>query len=444
MTQKTMFRDTKSVAQAMLAAFVFPWVFDVKAKAGFEISWLIYVQLASFLFSTIVFGLSLYIFRIRVRLGLLAGNAFNVAVIALFVVVSMFSGFVEHNDTFKVFANEIPAVLFIYAIVMVSILAQAGVALETVLEIVVVAAVTAILIRMPIIAALFGIDFNTVRFQILSGATPVGTAFILSRLPAGFRIRDLAFALVQFTIVMISVTRTQILVIAGMMAAIAPFILNRLVRPRAIVGVGLALSVLVVSIYCLGEILPGNPIDRWISRTASYQTGDVDDSGLDRESQALFQLEKLTTGDIEKYIGFGIAAPGGNDPSLAAYIIARDGRAPYVPVGFADETYMSLIFLGGLIGGGPILFAQFIWFWNSIRAIPFVLKMRPSRTAWVIVAPLAVIGIQITNILNSSFLDRSQSVFFGLCLGATGWISALRHQRMQGVQLYGKEVPAPQ
>lgn len=426
-----LFADKKAVAQAILAAFLFPWVFDVRAAAGFDVGWLVYVQLLSFLASTGVFLLSLRIFKLRIDLGPLAGNALNVAVCAIFVAVSLFSGIVEHNDLMKVFAGEIPTILFIYSLVIVAIIAQAGLKPEDVLEIVAVAAVAAILVRIPVIAALYGIDFNTVRFQILCGATPIGSAYILSRLPPGFRVRDWAFTFVQTVIILVSVTRTEILVFAGMAAALFPFMARRLLRPSAILGIATTVVVLVASIYALGTLIPGSPLDRWMNRTASYQTGDVDFSGLDRESQALYQLQQLSDAGIEKYIGFGIAARGGNYAPIEAYELARGiGKGGlYVPTGFADETYISLIFLGGVIGGGPLLLAQFVWFWNSLRSIPFILKTYPRKLTWVVIAPLAVVGLQVTNILGASFGDRGQSVFFGLCLGTVGWITALRRRR---------------
>lgn len=437
MMQRHLFADKKAVAQAILAAFVFPWIFDVRAAPGFQVGWLVYVQLLSFLISTVVFFLSLRIFKIRVDLGPLAGNALSVAVCAIFVAVSMISGIAEHNDLAKVFADEIPAILFIYSLVIVAIIAQAGLKPEDVLGIVAVAAVMAIIARIPIIAALYGIDFNTVRFQILCGATPIGSAYILSRLPAGFRARDWAFAFAQLAIILVSVTRTEILVFAGMAAVLVPFMARRLLRPSAILSFALGGSVLVAAVYGFGTLIPGNPLDRWINRTASYQIGDVDMSGLDRESQALFQLEQLRNAGIEKYIGFGIAARGGNYAPIEAYEIARGvgNGGLYVPTGFADETYISLIFLGGIIGGGPLLLAQLIWLWNSIRSVPFILRTNSRKKTWIVIAPLAVVGLQVTNILGASFGDRSQSVFFGLCLGTVGWITAIRRRKARNPRL---------
>jgi hypothetical protein len=429
MKQASTFKDKKAVARWLLVAFILPWIFDVRAPSGWE--WLLYQQLLSFLFSTFVFALSLRIFRKRVDLGPLAGNALNVAVCAIFVVVSMFSGFVEHNEVFKVFAFAIPTVLFIYSLILISLIAEAGLNPEDVLDIVVVMAAAAIAVRLPVVAIVFGVNFDTIRYQILSGAGVVGFAFVLSRLLYGLRLNDVLFGLYQTALVLLSVTRGGVLVVVGMAAILFTCTAGRLLRPKTLLAVGLGAPLFVLAIYALGSALPGNPIARWTARTASLQTGSVDMSGLERESQILFQLDKLSGAGIEKLIGFGIAAPGGNSGLLQAYAASQGVFDMYTPTGFADHTYISLIFLGGALGGGPLLFAQFLWFANAVRAIRFVLRAYPNKLSWVAMAPLAVIGYQIANILGASFADRCTSVFFGLCLGVTGWLTALRHQRVQ-------------
>jgi hypothetical protein len=427
MTDGAIFEDKKAVARTLLTAFIFPWIFDVRALPGAE--WLLYYQLASFLFTTVVFVLSVRIFKNRVDLGPFAGNALNIAVCVIFVGVSMFSGFVEHNEPFKVFAFAIPTVLFIYSLVLVSLIAESGLNPEDVLDVVVVMAAAAIFVRVPIVAILFGINFDTVRYQILSGAGTVGIAFVLARLMYGLKPADVLFGLVQTAIILLSVTRGAILVSAGMAGIL--FACKGILRPKTLLIIGLGVPLFILAIFALGSALPGNPIARWTVRTASLQGGDVDISGLERESQILFQLDKLSTGGVERFIGFGIAAPGGNSPLLQAYAASRGVFEMYTPTGFADHTYISLIFLGGVLGGGPLLLAQILWFSNAIRAIRFVLRTYSDKLSWVAMAPLAVIGYQIANILGASFADRCTSIFFGLCLGVTGWLMALHRRSVQ-------------
>jgi hypothetical protein len=227
------------------------------------------------------------------------------------------------------------------------------------------------------------------------------------------------------------VTRGAILVVAGMGIILFFCAAGRLLRPRTLLAVGLGAPLFVLAVYGLGSALPGNPLARWTARTSSLQSGAVDMSGLERESQILYQLDKLSGAGIEKFIGFGIAAPGGNNPLLQAYAASQGIFEMYTPTGFADHTYISLIFLAGALGGGPLLLAQILWFWNAVRAIRFTFRARPVKLSWIALAPLAVIGYQIANILGASFADRCTSVFFGLCLGVTGWLTALRTRQVQ-------------
>jgi hypothetical protein len=425
-TQGSIFKDKKSVARALLAAFVFPWIFDVRSVLGFE--WLLYIQILSLVFSTVVFALTARILKKRADLGPLAGNALSVTVCAIFVFVSMISGFVEHNDLFKVFAFSIPTVLFIFSLIMISLIAQTGLKPEDVIDVIAIAAIAAIIIRIPIVAILFGIDFDTVRYEILCGATAVGTAYILSRVPGGLRPYDILFALIHLIIILLSVTRTAILNVFSMAGVLILCMAGRIARPQTLITVGLTLPLSALAIYAVAVTLPGNPIGRWIARTASFQTGDVDLSGVERESQIVFELDKLSGAGIERLIGFGIAAPGGHSAALLALVTQHGDAGIYVPTGFADHTYVCLIFLGGVLGGGPLLLAQLLWLWNSVRAIRFVLKTYPNKLSWVTMAPLAVVGYQVSNFLAASFADRSQSIFFGLCLGVTGWLTAARRR----------------
>lgn len=420
-------KDRRAVARTLLAIFIFPWIFDVRAQAGAE--WLIVIQLLSFISTTAIFVVSVKIFKRRVDLGPFAGNRFNLGVAVLFLSVAMVSGFLGHNETFKVFAFSIPTVLFIYSILMIVVIAESGLRPEEVAGIVATMAIIAVLIRIPIIAALFGMDFGSVRYEIVSAATAVSIAYILARLPAGMKSREIAFAITQTLILLLAVSRTAILTVAAMGGVVVLANWRRSLRPKTVFLSAVALPLFAVVVYFISTQLPGNQIGRWFSRMSSFGTGTVDMSGLERESQILYQIQQLSGGgSLQKLIGFGIAAPGGNYGPLELYAASHGVHNIYVPTGFADNTYISIFFLAGLLGGGPLLLAQFGWLWNSLRAVSFIFTRRPKNLSWLAMAPLGVVGFQISNILGASFADRGESVFFGLCLGITGWLTAIRHQ----------------
>ena len=238
------------------------------------------------------------------------------------------------------------------------------------------------------------------------------------------------FALIQAVIIIFSVTRTQILIVAVLGAVVLVAGLKRMLNLRTILMGVVGLPLFAGLIYEVARILPGNQMGRWFTRTSSFQAGTADLSGLERLSQMVFQLQKLSGAGIEKFIGFGIAAPGGNYAPFEAYEATHGILGMYSPIGFADNTYVSMLFLAGLIGAGPLLLAQFVWLRNSFRATGFILKAYPPKYSWMAMAPLAVISFQISNVLGASFADRGQSVFFGLCLGITGWITAIQRRDM--------------
>lgn len=408
-----------------MALFILPWIFDVRSVAGLE--WLRFIQLGSFLFCTAIFLIAVRILRTRDRsLGSLAGNSWNLAVVALFAVTAFVAGIVGHNALFQVFSLTIPAILFCYSLVFIALLARAKMQPNDFMDILVALAVATILIRIPLIALLFNINFSTVRYQILSGATIFGSAYVVARVAAGFRTQDIIFAVIHTAIVLLSVTRIQLLSVATMGLSLFLTSLRTMLRPKVMLSIVAAVFVGVLAIYSLASSMSVNPITRWIARTTISSNAGVDMSTLAREAQVLYEIRQLAGGGtLNKLIGFGIAAKGGNIPELEAFAISHGVRGSYVPIGFADHTYVSFLYLGGLIGGGPILLIQFSWLWNALRAIAFISK-KHSRHILLITPPLAVIGYQTYNMFGATFIDRNASVFLGLSVGMTSWICAIR------------------
>jgi hypothetical protein len=437
------FKDKKAVARTLLAVFLAPWVIDVRSLSGME--WLVVVQLASFLFSTVILVLSFRILKQRnVGLGLFAGNGLNVAVCAAFAGVGMLSGFAGQNDLFKVFAFTIPTVLFIYSLLLISAIAQTGLKPEDIFDVVITVAIIAVLLRIPIIATLFGIDLRTARYQIMCGATTVGIAYIVARAAAGYRPPDIAFAVLQAAIIVVSVTRTEIgtVLVLGFIFVVAGF--RRLINLKTVLIAGAALPLFFLAVYAMISALPGNQVARWTIRTSSFQAGTADLSGLERESQIIYQVQKLDAADSTgKLIGFGIAAPGGNYAPFEALEASKGFVGMYTPVGFADHTYVSLLFLAGLLGGGPLLFAQILWFRNAFRAISYITRTYPRQLTWLAAAPLTVISFQFSNIVAASFADRQASVFFGVCLGITSWLMAIQRRDARAAKSRPFEPVAP-
>ena len=420
-------RDRRAVARTLLTIFIFPWIFDVRAQAGAE--WLLVIQLLSFISTTVIFVVAIKVFKRRVDLGSFAGNRFNLGVAVLFLSVAMLSGFLEHNETFKIFAFSIPTILFVYSILMIVVIAESGLRPEEVIGVVATMAIIAVLIRIPIIALLFGFDFGSVRYQIASAGTGVAIAYILARIPGGLKPREIAFAIAQALIILLAVTRSALLTVALMAGVLISANWRRSLHPKTLLFSALGVPLFLAVIYFISSQLPGDQMGRWLGRMSSFQSGTVDMSGLERESQILYQIQQLSGGgSIQKLIGFGIAAPGGNYGPLELYAASHGVHNIYVPTGFADNTYISIFFLAGVLGGGPLLLAQFAWLWNSLRAVSFVFKRRPKSLSWLAMAPLGVIGFQISNVLGASFADRGESIFFGLCLGITGWLTAIRRR----------------
>ena len=279
---KPILADKKAVARTLLTAFLLPWAFDIRSLPGTE--WLIYVQLAFFVWTAVIFLLSLAIFKKRATgLGSLAGNRLSVFVCLCFATVGMFSGLLQHNETFKLFAFALPTLLFVLSLLMISTIAQSGLNPEDVVDVIVAIGVVGVLARIPIVAALFGIDLETVRYQILCGASTVCIAYVLARIPAGFRRQDLLLALFQAVIILLAVTRTEILLVFILGVIVVACGSKRILTFKRVLAASVALPAFALTIYGAAQLLPGNQLDRWTVRMSSFQTGTADMSGLERE-----------------------------------------------------------------------------------------------------------------------------------------------------------------
>jgi len=428
-------RDVKELRplQWLLIIYVTPWIFNIRAAQG---SSLLVLQLSILFTSLSAFAGMLVMLKSPRVFRICRESISGVVAVGLFTIVSTASGVIYHNEFSFVITNILPPFMFVSSVIVISIFAEAKEDMKQAFAIVMVISAIAIVLRAFIGFAYFNLTFETARYQILSESIVIGSAYFVACFVSRFRAIDVVLSVITLLIIFISATRANLLVIVVMGA----FLMYARTKTFGLKqGTGTARTIVGVSVFALvvialASLLPANPIERTAARFLNPMAMGADFSALERQANILFQIEGFFKGGLPMFIGHGIAAPGGVD-SVYAQAILRYLNYIYVPVGFADNTYASVLYLGGLLGGGPILVIQFIWVRQAFLAIRYVFLSRFTSARWLIAAPLATVGYQTMGFFQGWPADRSICVFYGLCVGFMGWMIANYRREMAASKL---------
>jgi len=274
--------------------------------------------------------------------------------------------------------------------------------------------------RVLVIAVTTGIDLSTIRYEILGASINAGLGLIALQLLFRATILDLVLIAMSLGLVLLSVTRTQLLVTA------AQFLIY--VRTPAVfftkklfIRTALIVSLLVMTVGA-DQLLGTGLSDRWLERLFVANEQGVDPTVLTREAEVDFMRQAFLNGPSEILFGNGIAAETsliGAAADEAAHIVG-EGSVDFHMSGFGHQFYWSLLFIAGLIGGGPMLA---LLFWQAFEAISFFSICRRVKNfdkdvvqlgAW---GATIVIGMMTTGFLSSPMTDRPTSLWYGVGVG---------------------------
>jgi hypothetical protein len=138
-----------------------------------------------------------------------------------------------------------------------------------------------------------------------------------------------------------------------------------------------------------------------------------------RLAEAEFQLHRLWTDFTGLLFGFGHAAETGLAGDNVRYIVSQLGRRAtedYFHLGYGDNSYAGLLYVGGLVSGLPVLVALFHLLWKGLRHAR-QRSMSPLDKFILIWGVSAFAGYLAYGVFAGSFGDRSISFFFGVSAG---------------------------
>jgi hypothetical protein len=323
------------------------------------------------------------------------------------------TGILHGQDTYLILSHAIPIFSFLFAaIALHSIMgdAEKRVAINILLATGFIAAVAKLILGFYY----YDLDIGNVRYQIISGSVPLICAYGFAGIFSKGRTFAFTSILLSLFIIVLSVTRTYILVLS-LSAIICLYCYSttssRLLGALVIVVVGLILAVALTQLF--PEIL-----GRWSYRLFSSDQ-DFDLSAAYRLAEVQFQLQRLWSNLAGLLFGFGHAAETGLAGDNVRYIASQLGRRAvenYYHLGYGDNFYVGLFYVGGLVGGLPVLVALFRLLWKGLRHARSR-SMSPLDQFILIWGVSAFAGYLAYGVLAGSFGDRSISFFFGASAG---------------------------
>ncbi|WP_368508520.1 hypothetical protein [Bradyrhizobium lupini] len=341
--------------------------------------------------------------------------------VSWFCLLGAFVGYVRGQELYSIITSAIPACLFVTSIYLTVRAIQASTDQELLLRQLKGLCLLFLLSRFAIIASTIGIDVTTVRYQILAGSINAGLGLIALRFLFKTRFLDLAVIVTSLGLVLVSVTRSQLLV-----AATQTFIYlktpNILLKP-AVVGRAILLSCLLLALIGADQAFDAGFTDRWIARIFASNELGADPTLLTRRAEVEFMSDSFTRGGTEFLFGNGIAAETslvGTDAGIAALLVGRDSVAKVHSLGFGHQNYWSILFIGGIVGGAPLLA---LLFWQAYEAVSFLQSCRnvifSERSlvelgAW---GSTIVIGMVTYGFLAGTFGDRPTCMWYGIGVG---------------------------
>lgn len=425
----------------LVAAALAPWAFDFRARMGEPESW---GQLLALLISSFFLAL-LLLKHASVRLSSMM--MLILAAIGLFLVGSVISSFAYGLAPRETIAAAVPvALLFLFALAGFRIVATSDRAESLVNALVLVAAFSAII--KVVLNVSVGVASGVVetRYDLLPGANSllVAMAVVALTMPVGTVWKVIsAFAVIP---TFLSATRSILI------SVVVPIGFASASRTRTMVRVALFLGLAVVGVWLLNWLaantLVGQMLDYWYFRLVGQRQNIGFDLTADiRRGEISYMLEQFTSSFAHILFGNGIAAQTSLQDETIREMMGYVGNlSEFRMRGFGHNNYVSLLFTGGLLFGGPLLVVLLVMLAQALIALVTLPRLRATPlivlTMW---NGAACVCTLLQAMLASPMLDRASSAFFGLSIGVFYGGRHLLRERMavEKRPWFGHRAPAP-
>jgi hypothetical protein len=270
-----------------------------------------------------------------------------------------------------------------------------------------------------------GINFNTARFEVLGPSTISAVGLVTLLLFSGMsRVNIISILMVCFLII-ISVTRTYIVVAVAMVFLTVLAAPRRILHPRVLYSLVFGGGALVLALAAVS--LAGLPLlDRWLYRMNDQNFRGYDPTLLTRTAEFVYVKQQIFSSVSTILFGNGIAAQTSliGEDALKVFILVGEDSMRLHDIGFAHNNHATILFVAGFFGGGLLLVLQF---WQALQG--FILMNFASRNDSLpkyekligIWGAAGIFGFLIYDLYSASFVDRGESMWYGITTGMMLW-----------------------
>jgi hypothetical protein len=400
---------------ASLYALYGLWMLDYRADSGDSIA--LVLQLLALAVSLVTFGLRLG----RRDLRIVGALKPIVGVFVLFNLWASVSGLALGQQVYAVASLSLPLAMFVmYAIYchhLFLTLQDPGKTIRTLTKLLTVSVVAKFFITVFILR----IDLSEVRYQILSAGNTAAGAAMVASFYSRFFTEGIVLAIANLAAMFMSVTRTNIGIVAILMGLFLTFSPKMALRYFVLRRFGAALLLAVpLGAYALTS---GNDVvSRWSSRLSHAEEMGFDVTAATRRAEVEAQFEALSDSFRGAAFGFGLAAENKLSGFYAALIRDTSGlekEADLVDIGYGHNVYTGLLFTGGFVFGGMMNATLLYLVYIAARTIyKLAAEMRSSEFAYAACwGALTVLGVSIMGALGGTLGDRGTALWFGTAVG---------------------------
>jgi hypothetical protein len=241
-----------------------------------------------------------------------------------------------------------------------------------------------------------------------------------------FGLKEIFISLINLFIILLSVTRTELAIIAGQVASAfvaSPGIFMRPASLKKMLGVLMLVSIVIAVDYGSGAGLT----DRWISRLTVAHAKGSDPTALTRIAETNFMMDSFSSSFEHTLVGNGLAARTqltGYEAALAGSLVGMGSVTSVHSIGFGHNNYASILFIGGIVVGGPLLFFTFLSGFHAIALMRKLLKKNTYSEPFVYIGvwgSVITIGMLIQGALGGIYSDRAICLWCGIGAGMLYW-----------------------
>ncbi|WP_156396165.1 MULTISPECIES: hypothetical protein [unclassified Caulobacter] len=412
-----------ATTRLLMWLMLLPAIVDYKPKGAQDWTTILYAIL--FVISACASFALIGQYRMRSNRGaMLAG------IIALaFAAVTYTSGILRGQDEIALLRAMPPILLFSLGMFSAAALSNAPFPPEAIFNEIQKATGIGLLINLILVASITGIDFETIRYQVLTGGAPLVCASMIALLMfGGWRPWSIATSLLYASLVLISITRTHVVIAAVLVLFSLLFAGEKVIRGRALPLQILAVLALVGAVLVADAVLPTSPLERWTQRIFSAQEHHgYDITAVTRAGETGYQIGKLKESVPGLMFGYGASASNFYDGENARIIALLLGKksAYWTETGVGHNNYVGTIYIGGIIFGGALLLLQVRSLLKSISIFRALKKhdLDAHRLASIASMPLGVVAFMAFGFLGGTMGSRSACLLFGLAIGFSFWIA---------------------